>query len=163
MKSTAASIENLLSDSLASAGATVTGAKGYTFNAAGLHPSTVGRAPYNVTAEAMAARGSLIDAFHSTADPLTNLQSGLRGTLSGLAGQAVGHPLGPEALGIPRPLEPAEGWRHGWSELVKRNPLSSSTNMALEGHGVDPEMVDAIEAQKAQDTATLTQFAGSAP
>ena len=35
--------------------------------------------------------------------------------------------------------------------------------MALEGHGVDPQMVDHIEAQKDQDTATLTQFVGPTP
>ncbi len=152
-----------LGGGLASAGAAVTGAKGYTFNAAGLHPATVARAPYNVTSANLAKLGPRIDAYHSTADPLTNLQSGLSGSLSGLAGQALGWPVGPQALGVPRPLVPAEGWQHEWAELVKRNPATSATNMALEGHGVDPQMVDNIEVQKAQDTATLTQFAGSAP
>jgi hypothetical protein len=151
-----------LGGGLASAGVVVTGAKGYTFNAAGLHSATIGRAPYNVTAAKMAAVGKRIDALHSTADPLTNLQSGLAGSVSGLAGKAVGWPVGPEALGIPRPLVPAEGWQHEWRELVTRNPLNSSTHMALEGHGVDPQMVDNIETQKDEDTATLTRFAGSA-
>ena len=152
-----------LGGGLASAGAAVTGAKGYTFNAAGLHLATVGRAPYSISTKVMAERGGLIDAYHSTADPLTNLQSGLDGSLSGLAGQAFGWPVGPKALGIPRPLVPAAGWQHEWGELVKRNPATSATNMALEGHGVDPEMVDNIEVQKGQDTATLTHFTGSAP
>ena len=72
------------------------------------------RAPYNITKAAMAARGKLIDAYHSTADPLTNLQSGLGalqspGTLGGLA--AGVWPVGTQALGIPRPLVPAEGWQ----------------------------------------------------
>jgi len=153
-----------LGGGLASAAAAVTGIKGYTFNAAGLHPATVARAPYNITKAAMAARGKLIDAYHSTADPLTNLQSGLGalqspGTLGGLA--AGVWPVGTPALGIPRPLVPAEGWQHEWAELVKRNPLTTSTNMALEGHGVDPQMVDNIEVQKSQDTATLTQYVGA--
>ena len=152
-----------LGGGLASAATAVTGAKGYTFNAAGLHPNTVSRAPYNISPAEMLSRGGLIDAYHSTADPLTNLQSGMKGTLGGLAGTATGYPLAPEALGVPHALVPAEGWQHEWLELGKRNPLATSTNMALEGHGVDPEMVDNIEAQKAEDTATLTQFTGFAP
>ena len=148
-----------LGGGLASAGAAVIGAKGYTFNAAGLHPRTVARAPYNVTAAKMQARGHLVDAYHSTADPLTNLQSGLAGNM----GELAGWPVGPQALGVPRPLVPAEGWQHEWGELVTRNPLTSSGRMALEGHGVDPQMVDHIEAQKAQDTATLTQYTGAPP
>lgn len=152
-----------LGGGLASAAVAVTGAKGYTFNAAGLHPYTVAREPYNILPKEVLDRGQLIDAFHSTADPLTNLQSGLGalqspGTLGGLV-----RPMGPEALGIPRPLVPAEGWQHEWKELVRRNPLATSTNMALEGHGVDPQMVDNIEVQKDQDTATLTKYVGSAP
>ena len=148
-----------LGGGLASAGAAVTGAKGYTFNAAGLHPATVARAPYNVSAAKMRARGGLIDAYHSTADPLTNLQSGLAGNM----GELAGWPVGPQALGVPRPLVPAEGWQHEWRELVTRNPLTSSGRMALEGHGVDPEMVDNIEVEKGQDTATLTQYNGATP
>jgi type VI secretion system secreted protein VgrG len=66
-----------LGGGLASAASVVTGAKGYTFNAAGLHPKTVARAPYNVSAANMQARGKGIDAYHSAADPLTNLQSGV--------------------------------------------------------------------------------------
>ena len=152
-----------LGGGLASAASAVTKVKGYTFNAAGLHPNTVGRAPYNVSPAEMLDRGGLIEAYHSTADPLTNLQSGMQGSLGGLAGTAVGWPLAPEALGVPHPLVPAAGWQHEWLEFGHRNPLTTSKNMALEGHGVDPEMVDNIEAQKAEDTATLTHFAGSAP
>ena len=148
-----------LGGGLASAGVAVTGVKGYTFNAAGLHSATVARAPYNVTADEMHARGQRIDAYHSTADPLTNLQSGLAGNM----GELAGWPVGPQALGVPRPLVPAEGWQHEWRELVTRNPLTSSGRMALEGHGVDPEMVDNIEVEKAQDTATLTQYNGATP
>lgn len=148
-----------LGGGLASAAVAVTGIKGYTFNAAGLHPTTVARAPYNVTADKLHALGQQIDAFHSDADPLTNLQS----VTSGSMGSLLGWPMGPEALGIPRPLAPAAGWQHEWVELVKHNPLTASTNMALEGHGVDPQMVDNIEAQKSQDTATLTQYVGPTP
>ncbi|GAB3637094.1 hypothetical protein GCM10027422_26840 [Hymenobacter arcticus] len=149
-----------LGGGLASAAVVVTGAKGYTFNAAGLHLATVGRSPYNVTAASMSAMGARIDALHSTSDPLTFIQTNMRNTPAGVLGDAVKWPLGPEALGIPRPLAPAADWQHGWDELVKRNPFRSAPRMALEGHGVDPEMVDNIEAQKDEDTATLTRFAG---
>jgi hypothetical protein len=146
-----------LGGGLASAATVVTGAKGYTFNAAGLHPSTVERAPYSVSAASMAAMGKRIDAYHSTADPLTNLQSGIA-----LAqGPTPGYVLGPEALGVPHSLPPATKWLHEWKELVQHNPLTTSRDMALQGHGVAPQMVDHIEAQKDRDTATLTKFIAS--
>ena len=144
---------------MASAATVVTGAKGYSFNAAGLHPNTVARAPYNVSAAGMAARGRLIDAYHSTADPLTNLQSGMAGNLAELAG----YPVGPQALGRPHDLLPTARWRHEWKDLVRHNPLTTGKDMALDGHGVDPQLVDHIEAQKDQDTATLTRFVGPTP
>jgi hypothetical protein len=152
-----------LGGGLASAATAVTGIKGYTFNAAGLHPNTVGRAPYNLTADNLRAVSKQIDAYHSTADPLTNLQSGMHESVGGLAGALTGWPISPQALGVPRPLTPAEGWQHEWIELGKHSPLTASTNMALEGHGVDPQMVDNIEVQKSQDTATLTQYTGPTP
>ena len=148
-----------LGGGLASAASVVTGAKGYTFNAAGLHPKTVARAPYNVSAANMQARGKGIDAYHSAADPLTNLQSGVA------LAQGPLHPytLGPEALGVPYELNPAGQWHHAWGELVSRHPLNAGTKMALDGHGVNPQLVDHIEHQKDQDTATLTRFVAAAP
>ena len=148
-----------LGGGLASAATVVTGAKGYSFNAAGLHPNTVARAPYNVSAAGMAARGGLIDAYHSTADPLTNLQSGMAGNLAELAG----YPVGPQALGRPHDLLPTARWQHEWKDLVRHNPLTTGKDMALDGHGVDPQLVDHIEAQKDQDTATLRRFVGPTP
>ena len=117
----------------------VTKAKGYTFNAAGLHPATVGRAPYNISLAELRSRAGLIEAYHSTADPLTNLQSGMKGSLGGLVGTAVGWPVAPEALGTPHPLEPAEGWKHGWLEFGHRNPVTTSKNMALRPQSGDDE------------------------
>ena len=71
--------------------------------------------------------------------------------------------LGPEALGRPHDLLPAARWRHEWKDLVRHNPLSTTKHMALDGHGVDPQLVDHIEAQKDRDTATLTRLAGPTP
>jgi type VI secretion system secreted protein VgrG len=148
-----------LGGGLASAASVVTKAKGYTFNAAGLHPNTVARAPYGVSAASMVDRGQRIDAYHSAADPLTNLQSA-----TALAqGPWPPYTLGPEALGVPHELTPAGQWRHGWGELVTRHPLDAGTKMALDGHGVDPQLVDHLEHQKDQDTATLTRFVAAAP
>jgi hypothetical protein len=141
-----------LGGGLASAATVVTGAKGYSFNAAGLHPNTVARAPYSISAAGMAEKGQLIDAYHSTADPLTNLQSGM-----------AGYPVGPEALGRPHDLLPTARWQHEWKDLVRHNPLTTGKDMALDGHGVNPQLVDHIEAQKDQDTATLTRFVGPTP
>ena len=150
---------------MAQTASAVTEAKGYAFNAAGLHPNTVGRAPYGVSPAEMLHRGGFIDAYHSTADPLTNLQQG-----AGYLPDPLPVPLLPvsvprphQALGIPHALPPAPSWQHEWGELVKHNPLTTGKDMALDGHGVDPQMVDNIEAQKGQDTATLTQFVGPTP
>lgn len=116
-----------LGGGLASAATVVTGAKGYSFNAAGRHPNTVVRAPYGISAADMAAKGRLIDAYHSTADPLTNLQSGIA------LAQGPLHPytVGPEALGRPHDLLPTARWRHEWKDLVRHNPLTTTKDMAL--------------------------------
>ena len=71
--------------------------------------------------------------------------------------------LGPEALGRPHDLLPAARWRHEWKDLVRHHPLSTTKHMALDGHGVDPQLVDHIEAQKDRDPATLTRLAGPTP
>ena len=144
-----------LGGGLASAAAVVTGAKGYTFNAAGLHPYTVLRAPYNILPDKMRAQGKLIDAYHSTADPLTNIQDH--------SPPPVISPGAPQALGIPHPLRPAPQWQHEWGELASRHPFNAAKRMGLEGHGVNPQIVDAIEHEKDQDTATLTKYLASAP
>ena len=152
-----------LGGGLASAATAVTGVKGYTFNAAGLHPNTVGRAPYSISPEEMLSRGGLIDAYHSLADPLTSLQSGMQDLGTVLPPVPGVGPLGPEALGVARALPVARGWRHKWKEFTEHNPLRVGKDMLLEGHGVDPELVDHIDAQKAEDAATLSQYVGDQP
>ena len=141
-----------LGGGLASAATAVTGTKGYTFNAAGLHVNTVKRPPYQVSRAAMHEQGALIDAYRSTSDPLNNAQK------ASLLTRGV---VLPKALGVPYLMAPARQWQHQWKELVKGNPLTAAKTMALHGHGVSPQMVDHIEAEKDVDTATLTQFLGS--
>lgn len=138
-----------LGGGLASAATVVADIKGYTFNAAGLHAATVRRAPYEVSKAAMREQAQLLDAYRSTADPLNNAQK------AALLTRGV---VLPKALGIDRPVAPAPAWQHKWSELVKGNPLKAATTMALHGHGIAPQMVDHIEHEKDQDTATLTTY-----
>jgi Hemolysin coregulated protein Hcp (TssD) len=141
-----------LGGGLASAATVVTGTKGYTFNAAGLHTNTVKRPPYEVSRAAMHEQGALIDAYRSTSDPLNNAQK---------ASVVTRGVVLPKALGVPHLVAPAKKWQHGWSELVKSNPLTAAKTMALHGHGISPQMVDHIEAEKDVDTATLTHFLNS--
>ena len=138
-----------LGGGLASAATVVTGIKGYTFNAAGLHTNTVRRPPYGISREAMQEQAALIDAYRSTSDPLNNLQK------ASLATRGV---ILPKALGVPHLVAPAAKWKHEWGELIKGNPLTAAKNMGLDGHGVSPQMVDHIEAEKDVDTATLTHY-----
>jgi hypothetical protein len=51
---------------------------------------------------------------------------------------------------VPYELNPAGQWHHAWGELVSRHPLNAGTKMALDGHGVNPQLVDHIEHQKDQ-------------
>jgi hypothetical protein len=41
---------------------------------------------------------------------------------------------------------------------VKGNPITAAKTMALDGHGISPQLVDHIEAEKDQDTSTLTSY-----
>ncbi|UOQ74814.1 type VI secretion system tube protein TssD [Hymenobacter cellulosilyticus] len=76
-----------LGGGLAAAASVVTGAKGYTFNAAGLHPNSV--KPFGITKEAMrAAAPGLIDNVYSNRDPLNGLQN----HMGGLIPKSVGTP-----------------------------------------------------------------------
>jgi hypothetical protein len=138
-----------LGGGLASASSVVTGSKSYSFNAAGLHVNTIKRAPYNLSRAAMTERSALIEAYHSTSDPLNNVQN------------AVNFPGGfvlPKALGVPRPVTPAPQWQHQWRDLATWNPIKPAINMALHGHGIAPQMVDHIEHEKDQDVGTLTNY-----
>ncbi|PJJ59371.1 type VI secretion system tube protein TssD [Hymenobacter chitinivorans] len=108
-----------LGGGLAAAASTVTGAKGYTFNAAGLHPRSV--KPYGISKEAMrAAAPGLIDNVYSNRDPLNGLQNHMGGLI-------------PKSVGTPHVLDKA-----GF------HPIGA--------------VVNAIEAEKDADTATIKHF-----
>jgi|GEM_PF-2287496 len=151
-KSSVETTGHSLGGGLASAASVVTGTKSYTFNAAGLHARTVKRPPYSIARDAMQEAGEMIDAYRSTADPLNNFQNGLNFPRGFLA---------PKALGVDRPVTPAPQWVHKWKEMVTRNPLTTTKDMLLHGHGIFPQMVDHIEHEKDLDTATLTNYIGS--
>ena len=142
-----------LGGGLASAGSVVTGAKGYTFNSAGLHRNTVRRTPYGVGRDEMLEKGGLIAAYRSTSDPLNNTQNFLS--------KGPDARIAPRALGIDYPLEPAPQWRHSLAELNPLHPkkaFKSVIDRGMHGHGISPQMVDHIEHRKDQDTATLTNY-----
>ncbi|TGE29446.1 type VI secretion system tube protein TssD [Hymenobacter metallicola] len=107
-----------LGGGLAAAASTVTGAKGYTFNAAGLHPNSV--KPFGITKEAMRANQGIIDNVYSNRDPLNGLQNHLGGLI-------------PKSIGTPHVLDKA-----GY------HPIGA--------------VVNAIEAEKDADTATIRKF-----
>lgn len=141
-----------LGGGLASAASVVTGTQGYTFNAAGLHVNTIKRPPYNLSRQAMNEASSLIEAYRSTSDPLNNIQNGMR---------VPGGFVLPRALGTSRPVTPAPQWLHQWRDLAALNPFKPATKMALDGHGIAPQMIDHIEHEKDQDIGTLNQYLGS--
>ncbi|UOQ55571.1 type VI secretion system tube protein TssD [Hymenobacter cellulosivorans] len=107
-----------LGGGLAAAASVVTGSKGYTFNAAGLHSRSV--KPFGITKEAMKTKGGLIDNVYSNRDPLNGLQNHMGGLI-------------PKSLGTPHVLDKA-----GY------HPIGA--------------VVNAIEAEKDADTATIQKF-----
>lgn len=129
-----------LGGGLASAGSAVTGVRGNTYNAAGLHDRTTRR---NYSTADRAANARNVTAYHNTSDPLNNFQDGV-----GLAADAYGNRV---------PVAPAPQNRHSWWDLVNLNPLKSLgaiKDMALDGHGMG-QMIEAIEAEKSADVAAM--------
>lgn len=126
-----------LGGGLASAGSAVTGVRGNTFNAAGLHRRTT-RRDYPTADRAGNARN--VNAYHNTSDPLNNVQDAVPGVT--------------DAYGNRIPIAPASEHEHSWSELFSRGPIDAIKDMALDGHGIGT-MVDAIEAQKVADVMAL--------
>ncbi|VAX03353.1 Phospholipase [hydrothermal vent metagenome] len=139
-----------LGGGLASAATAVTGVKGYTYNAAGLHPETAVRKG----GMANDATGKLIQTRAVEGEVLTGTQRHGNKTLSGLgagggalAGGLVGAGLGyllskalpklPEAAGEMKTLPSVNGG----------NPVTR--------HGMD-QVIDGIEAQKKEDINTLS-------
>ena len=116
---------------------------------AGLHARTVGRKPYSISRQAVKEKGALIDAYHSTSDPLITLQ---------LASVVTRGVVLPHALGVGHAITPAPQWQHPLGDLVKGIPGKDLLARGLDCHGIAPQMVDHIEHEKDQDTATLTNF-----
>lgn len=130
-----------LGGGLASSGSAVSGVKGTTFNAAGLHKRTT-RRDYAGADRAGNARN--VDAYHNTSDPLNNFQDNSLGLATGAYGNRI-------------PVAPAEQNKHSWWELVNLNPMKTIgaiKDMALDGHGMG-QMIEAIEAEKSADIATM--------
>lgn len=128
-----------LGGGLASAGSAVSGVKGNTFNAAGLHKNTTG----NLSAADRAAHAKNVNAFYNTSDPLNKTQDAAL--------------LMPDAYGNRYAVPPAPEHHHSWWDLVTPNPLTAIKaikDMALDGHGIGT-IVDAIEHEKATDVATM--------
>lgn len=142
-----------LGGSLASAASRASGLPATTFNAAGLHPETVGRYGGNPQVPAR----EKIQAYRVTGEVLTGIQEqGALGTLAGaglgaLAGGPVGAVLGalakidlsalmPDAVGVPHEL-PGHG----------ANPVDR--------HGMD-QVIEGIEAQKSEDQTVLAKATG---
>lgn len=125
-----------LGGGLASAGSAVSGVRGTTFNAAGLHNNTT----RNLSPADRAANQRNVNAYHNTSDPLNNAQD-MIGVM-------------PDAYGNRIPIAPAAEHEHSWLDLFSRNPIDAVKDMALDGHGIGT-MVDAIEAEKMQDIATM--------
>lgn len=142
-----------LGGGLASAASRASGLPADTFNAAGLHPETVGR--YGGTPQTPATEN--IQAYRVAGEVLTGVQEqGALGTLAGAGiGGLLGGPIGaaagalakvglsatmPDAVGIPHQL-PGHGI----------NPVAR--------HGMD-QVIDGIEAQKSEDQAVLAEATG---
>ena len=138
-----------LGGGLASSGVAVTGQPGYTFNSAGLHPKTAGR--QNGLSIADAAR--LITTQAVKGEVLTMAQSlGTKAVLAGAAA-AIGGPIVGllAAIGITafNALPKAAGTMLDLPSVKGGNPVAK--------HGMD-QVIDGIEAQKAEDIETLSGF-----
>lgn len=135
-----------LGGGLASAGVAVTGANGYTFNSAGLHPNTAARRGGLNNSQTAAkiisqhVSGEVLTGAQKYANPLlTTITGGIGahygGSLGGIAGAALGGlliPKVPEAVGEMKQLDSINGG----------NPIAR--------HGMD-QVIDGIEAQKTED------------
>ncbi len=138
----------------ASAAAAVTGVKGYTYNAAGLHPNTAARKG-GMSNEAAA---KLIQTHAVEGDVLTGVQRHGNTVLSGLgtgggavAGGLVGAGLGYLASKALPELPEAVG------EMKTLPSVNGGSPVAR--HGMD-QVLAGIEAQKREDIQTLTTGAG---
>lgn len=136
-----------LGGGLASSGVAVTGQPGYTFNSAGLHPKTAGRQ----NGLSIADTSRLITTQAVKGEVLTMAQSlGTKSVLAGAAA-AIGGPIVGllAAIGISafNALPKAAGTMLDLPSVKGGNPVAK--------HGMD-QVIDGIEAQKAEDIDTLS-------
>ena len=139
-----------LGGGLASAGTAVIGVKGYTYNAAGLHPKTAARKG-GMSNEAAA---KLIQTRAVKGDVLTGVQrygnkalSGLSAGGGALAGGLVGAGLGYLASKALPELPEATGEMKSLPSVNGGSPVAR--------HGMD-QVIDGIEAQKKEDIKILS-------
>ncbi|HNW75066.1 MAG TPA: hypothetical protein PKN44_15660, partial [Bacteroidales bacterium] len=141
----------------------VTNSKGYSYNAAGLHPRTVEAA--GISDDDIEQQSSMIKAFSSTRDPLTLGQEN-RGLIKAslvtaasqipIFGPSLGIGLGLLLFGDPDTVPKAVGEQHKLTppipdELKKKSNL---LDRVLEGHGMK-SMIAGIEEQKTEDLKSL--------
>lgn len=141
------------------AASVVTGAKGYGFNSAGLHPNTVLRRGH--TREEAAGRRAdgtpLVDAYNFKYDELSNIQDGVTPALkAGLSAHPLTNPLG-QALTLGQAGPPAAGQRHVLAPVdangksVRLNPIKYGK---FAYHSMS-YLIDSMEHEKQQDAAVL--------
>jgi len=131
-----------LGGGMASAASVASGKASTTFNAAGLHPNTVGR--YGGTPQS-----SSVQAYRVAGEMLTGLQEPGLKAFGGAA--AVGGPVGVAAVGA----------------LGAMTPKAIGVPHEVPGSAIDPvrrhfmtDVIDGIEAQKEEDQATLSKATG---
>ncbi|QEW06048.1 type VI secretion system tip protein TssI/VgrG [Nitrincola iocasae] len=142
-----------LGGGLASAAVGVTGAQGYTFNSAGLHPKTLSRELENGALSFEETR-ALIQSQAVRGEVLTLAQStGVKALVTGLAAKVAG-PVGAFITGMGFAglnwLPKASGSLSTLPSVKGGNPLAR--------HGMD-QVVQGIEAQKQEDIQTISNHA----
>ncbi len=146
-----------LGGGLASAASAMTGAKGTTFNAAGLHNSTTARE--GLSDAARAANMKNVDAYYNSADPLNFAQDnrgmlpavlgGVGGMLGGGLGKAIGA-LGGAGLLASGALPQAYGNR---IELPSKDGLLGNLNVGKQ-HSMD-NIINQLKDKQKQDLENL--------
>lgn len=151
----------------AAAASIVTGAKTYTFNAAGVHPRTISRVSENTLSDAQKKGPDgkpLVDAFNFPHDILSNVQDGVMPALeAGLIGakNPVAMLIGGGLL-LNQTMPPAAGVRHQVpAQDINGNPISSPWNpfRRMDYHGMS-YLIDSMEYEKQTELAAIAKEFG---
>lgn len=143
----------------------ITGAKAYTFNAAGVHPRTVGRSGNYSLADARRSRADgrpVVDAFNFPYDILNNIQDTAMPVVKGgliAAPSMWGKALG-AGLTLNNTMPTAAGVRHIVpAQDILGNKISSPWNplTRVDYHGM-PYLINSMEKQKKDDLKTLAAY-----